>query len=141
MKVDNTTLMLAAVVAFMLFRRPSIPPGTTTGVFPPEPANDKSGEWVKWVQIVIAIAGGLIPALFGEGGPFHKKPTKTISAAAFWNTNLNATPNAGLPGYDYRNPGWGMTSPWLNSNRAPGTGVPGSYYFNPLTGPNIPTIP
>lgn len=113
MKLDITTIALIGGAFLLLSRNGGAAGGGgqyDPGTFPPEPPK-ASSEWPRWVQIVIAIAGGLIPALFGKDGPFSGKKPEDIQAAAFG--NVNPFTNFDGAAYWQNQPiYWGQTSPF-----------------------------
>ena len=116
-KKDNTNLFLALALAYFLFRPGQGAQQQGTGqTLPQEPAKT-SKEWVQWVQFIVALAGGLLPKLFGKGGPFEGKPKDKIVAAAFANINLYANPNAVTP-INLNQDFWFKNTPFFNSNNS-----------------------
>lgn len=114
MKLDTTTLLLIGAGLYFLTRGGATQPGggvaPPAGQFPPEPPKT-SPEWPRWVQIVIAIAGGLIPALFGPNGPFSGKTKGDIQAAAFGDINPYLNPSQAVF-WQNQPVQWGATSPY-----------------------------
>ena len=156
MKLNTETLLIIAAI-YLFTRQSSAGAGggsiwnPTTGTggntwqgfsptnLPPEPKDKKSEDWVKWVQLVVFILGGLFPQVFQKGGIFGNHDPKAVTAAAFANMNYYRNPSANFP-INLNN--WqsfmGQSSPYFR----PGGFQPGYQYGGGIGLPiGIPVFP
>lgn len=144
MKITMETILIAAAVYFLAIKGGSQGgssiwnPQTGTGGntwqgfsptnLPPEPKDKKSQDWVKWVQVVMFILGGLFPKMFEKGGIFGSHDPKAVTAAAFANMNYYLNPNANFGiNLNYQSY-FGKTSPFFSSSGGFGSGGFGGGY-------------